>query len=298
MKSPNCQFNIIGNVNYCPNCGSPMSAPVFNMPNPQMRISDEERKKLTFASVKSFFSSPIYIVFILLSAINAVVSICVVAFSKNGFNTVIDKVDFESSGVALGAGFSFFADSMPYVYIVSVLIIIIMTVLRYLIYRSACRKDTTTVNYKAINALKWSHWFSFVFDTLYVALVLISFVATEARVDTTELEFRFLIGLLLVIVAIAYALPTLYTVFITRALKNVRNTAKNGVPNSKISVFLIVVLFVISGFSMSSLLSELVAGEFEWSFLVSQAVSIAINVVMAFVVIKYRTLMKSLENIR
>lgn len=297
MFCPNCNFNIVGNVNHCPNCGAPMYTPFFNVIPPKKRITDEEKKTLTFASVKHFFTSPLYVVLILITALNAIVSICAVAFGERGIEDIIEDSGFQNVGIASGRWFYYLVEGLPYVYILGIFVLLFVAVLRYVIYHSACKDNNETVSYKAINALRWSHWISFAFDSLYLALLSIAVLAPAARVNTTELEFRFLLVIFIVIIAVSYALPTLYTVFMTKSLKNIRNTAKSGIPNSKISVFVSVLLFIISGFSLSSLLNGISLVDIEWFSIASKLASIALNVILALVIIKYRALMKKLENL-
>ena len=257
----------------CPKCGREI---------PDGTVCPCTHETLTLSSnpavnvIKTVGSSKLFLAMSILRTVSAVLGLigAVILFSMGGraFTTLQGEISgFAAVDPSMLEPSIRIWNALSIVYLVIIAIVIILALIPYWLHYATCRsKKTGNVSTAALTLWKVFTWISIVslglmcaFLMLYMILFLILGSALMATSGTTipeegyNLVFAVLIVVLIIFGAIL-GLEIAYLITRLRLLDRAKDIANTGVPNDRVSRFLIVLTWVAGVYSAISALPALV----------------------------------------
>ena len=285
MFCSKCGYNIGNGMYCCPNCGA---LAVMNSFHPSRTADLEAKRRTTLSTLKGFFSSPLYLFLVLFSMLCLVLRICQMAFYDAGLYSVEVFRDTFPDLIYYNV-IDYIGYAVVAVNILWVVSMLAMIIIRYFIYNSAAGDESKPLGVKSIVMLKWVYLAECLCAVIPVLIYVGCLFTPIARVNLINGRF----DLLELIYNVAPSvLSIVFTVFAMKSIGRLADTAKNGIPNSKISLFAPIYLLVTAALNASQYIYILSDDWFDT--LVSLGVA-ANSLILALVFFKYRSLMYALQ---
>lgn len=285
MFCPRCGTAIVNETGICPNC-SYASQTI-------LAVDDATKKSMVFFGLKKFFSSPLYLIFILVNVIYVALFVSSLAFEGVGLYEI---KTFENAFPDLTYhGYIryvyYFLSAINVLYIIT---LIVRVISRFLIYNSATNEERESISDKAISLLKWTYFSSLVCNFLPMLVFIACMFTPIARVSIMQGKFDFLLffefGFQVVINA-------LFTVLYVLWLNGIRNNAITG--KSKTNSFVPWFVFIYSFQYLPVALSQSLNILNGQSLVHLTDVFVGVcYLFLAVIILKYRGMMSKIEGIK
>ncbi len=283
MFCPYCGSVIANDSGVCPNCSYVVQIkPV---------VDEATKKKMVFSDLKTLFSSPLYLMLVLVSVIYIALFVSTWAFDGVG---LYDIKTFEEAFPDLTYyGYIryiyYFLSAVNLVYIIT---LILRVVASFLLYSSATSDEKESISVKGISLLKVTYFLSLACIVIPILVFFACSFTPIARVNLLMGDFTFLNILELALTAV---LNTLYTVFYVIWLGKLKDSATTGKANSFIPLFVLMISFANAAGNISPIV--FVFGE-GWLGCISSVFIGISHLLVALIILKYHSMMSKLEKIK
>lgn len=262
MFCKNCGAQLQDTACFCSRCGRARSVtpPVqpLTPPEPAMNFADKVR-----ATVKKVGSSPMFLIATIcltLVQLLGLVSLATAGSLTDFFAIFLEEFDLNTREFL--AAIEALENTSLVVGIIGMLPGLLIVLGLWLIYGN-CASRKNRVGTGGLTTIFIVNLVQLVLSCLVLLAVLFSMILFFAKIDSLPLVrsdkeiLQLILPVLMVVLLATFAFVLIYDIMLCTTISNIRNTAKTGVPNKRVSRFVAIMCFISGGLTALTALSTL-----------------------------------------